>query len=150
MHSGENNFYSYVNNPNGWLDTFGLSTGASYNKDKGQGVYILRDPLTQKIKYVGRGDVHARKRAHANSEDKGHLVQEVLHDNNLTKAEAKHIEQKLMDKYGGPKSVNKDTQLLNNNRSYSDTNPNAPSYDIAGKSKEHASNLMEQTISKIN
>ncbi len=82
--------------------------------------------------YVGRGDAPARGYAHENSADKGLLVQEIIHNNNLTKAEAKFLEQSLMDTYGGAKSTNPMTNLLNKIRSYSPTNPNAPVYDTAG------------------
>ena len=152
--------YGYVKDTNSWIDVFGLDcssdlskraskgTGKNYDKVNGQGIYILRDPITGDIKYVGRGDVHARGAVHANTPGKSHLRQEIIHDNNLTKAEAKHIEQRLIDQLGGPKSQNPNTPLLNNIRSYRPENPNAGSYDIAGVDKGHADAIWQQTITK--
>lgn len=139
----------YVADPNGWVDPLGLAgcgntyippsqrpaggTGSKYDPVNGQGLYVLRDPAQgNRVVYVGRGDAPARGYAHENSADKGHLVQEIIHNNNLTKAEAKFLEQSLMDTYGGAKSTNPMTNLLNKIRSYSPTNPNAPVYDTAG------------------
>ena len=152
--------YGYVKDSNSWIDVLGLDfsdlskrkaggTGSKYDAVNGQGIYVLRDPISGDIKYVGRGDVHARAVAHANTPGKSHLVQEIIHDNNLTKAEAKHIEQRLIDKMGGAKSQNASTPLLNEIRSYSPDNPNAGKYDIAGKSQGHADAIWQQTIIKL-
>ena len=143
---GGSNVFAYAPNPTGWIDPFGLSrclglpssrpgggTGAAYNKSTGQGLYVLKDSAGD-IKYIGRGDASARGAAHQNSVDKAHLRQTILADNNLTKAEAKFLEQKLMEAHGGARSTNPLTNLQNKIRSYAPTNPNAKNYDIAGDS----------------
>ncbi|WP_299490925.1 RHS repeat-associated core domain-containing protein [uncultured Shewanella sp.] len=150
---------SYVHNPMEWVDPLGLAkctasrkpggTGANYDQVNGQGLYVLRDPMTNDIKYVGRGDAPARAVAHSASDDKGHLVQEIIHNNNLTKAEAKHLEQRLLDKLGGAKSTDPDTEMLNKIRSYSPSNPNAPKYTIAGESESHANLIFSETTTKL-
>ncbi|MCL1124460.1 hypothetical protein [Shewanella surugensis] len=124
-------------------------TGANYDQVNGQGLYVLRDPMTNEIKYVGRVDAPARAVAHSASDDKGHLVQEVVHNNNLTKAEAKHLEQRLLDKLGGAKSTDPETEMLNKIRSYSPSNPNAPKYIIAGESESHANLIFSETTAKL-
>ena len=154
--------YAYVHNPIGWIDPFGLArchglpstrkaggTGKNYDPAKGQGLYVLRDPLTNKIKYVGRGDAYARGIAHQASADKGHLVQEILARNNLTKAEAKYLEQKLMDHLGGAKSTNPATNLLNKIRSYSPSNPKAGTYDIAGDTSSWGREIFNDILKKL-
>ena len=40
-------------------------TGAAYNEATGQGVYVLKNPKTGQIEYVGRGDAPARIAEHA-------------------------------------------------------------------------------------
>ena len=122
---------------------------ASPYLSENQGLYVLRDPLTGKIEYVGRGDVKARAYAHNKSEDKSHLVQEILYDGTLEKEEAKHLEQRLMDHFGGAKSVNENTDLQNKIRSYAPQNPNAPKYDVAGKDKSYADDLFNKTLDKL-
>ncbi len=154
--------YAYVHNPMGWIDPLGLArchglpstrkaggTGKNYDPAKGQGLYVLRDPLTNKIKYVGRGDAYARGIAHQASADKGHLVQEILARNNLTKAEAKYLEQKLMDHLGGAKSTNPATNLLNKIRSYSPSNPKAGTYDIAGDTASLGREIFNDILKKL-
>lgn len=76
-------------------------------------------------------------------------MQEIVHNNNLTKAEAKYLEQKLMDHYGGAKSTNPLTNLLNRIRSYSPSNPNSGVYDVAGGHGKHAKLIFEETLSKL-
>jgi hypothetical protein len=102
-------------------------TGAAYNKETGQGLYVLRDEQ-KNIVYVGRGDAPARIQTHADSIDKGDFVGQQLYDNNLTKAQAKGLEQRLIEQLGGAKSFAPNTPLLNKINSYSPTNPNAPIY----------------------
>ncbi len=86
------------------------------------------------ILYVGRGDAPSRLGIHANTPGKSHLRQDIISNNNLTKAEAKYLEQKIMDLNGGAKSTNPTTNLLNKIRSYSPNNPNSGDYDVAGHS----------------
>ncbi|GIU51064.1 hypothetical protein TUM4438_39350 [Shewanella sairae] len=153
---------AYVHNPLEWVVPLGLAgcpvstlgrkaggSGVDYDKVNGQGIYVLRDPISNEIKYVGRGDAPARGYAHGIDKDKGHLVQEIIHNNNLTKAEAKHIEQSLMDKLGGAQSTNPVTNLFNKIRSYSPTNPNATTYGTAGRSSEHANLIFDETMKKL-
>lgn len=144
------------------MDPFGLAgchglpstrkaggTGKNYDPVNGQGLYVLRNPKTPKIEYVGRGDTPARGITHQLSTDKGHLIQEILYPNNLTKAEAKYLEQKLMDHLGGEKSTNPVTNLLNKIRSYSPSNPNSRTYDIAGDSSDWANKIFNDVLTKI-
>jgi RHS repeat-associated protein len=105
-------------------------TRQSYDKQSGQGIYVLVDE-NGTVKYVGRGDAPTRGLTHASDPDKAELGQQIVFDNNLTKAQAKGIEQRLMDHFGGPSSTNEDTPLLNQIKSYRDTNPNSPSYRAA-------------------
>ncbi|MCU7804214.1 MAG: hypothetical protein KZQ96_13535 [Candidatus Thiodiazotropha sp. (ex Lucinoma borealis)] len=121
----------------------------TFRSVQGQGVYVLRDPLSGEIKYVGRGDVKARGVVHQKSSDKGHLVQEILHDNTLNKPQAKYLEQKLMDEFGGAKSTNPATNLLNKIRSYSPRNPNASKYNVAGETPDVAEKLWQETIKQL-
>ena len=153
--------YAYVHNPWDWLDPFGLArckglpstrkaggTGANYDKLNGQGLYVLRDTAGN-IKYVGRGDVYARGAKHATDPKKMGLTQDIIFDNNLTKAEAKYLEQKLMGMFGGPKSTNANSALLNKIKSYSRTNPNSPIYDIAGDSKSWGKEILKDALNRL-
>ncbi|RYF57668.1 MAG: hypothetical protein EOO39_35160, partial [Cytophagaceae bacterium] len=73
----------------------------------------------------------------------------VIFNNNLTKAEAKFLEQKIMDLNGGAKSTNAVTNLLNKIRSYSPTNPNSGTYDVAGHSSGWGSNVLSDALIKM-
>jgi hypothetical protein len=139
------NTYTYVVDPLGWVDPWGLTpckglpstrkaggTGKHYDPVNGQGLYVLHDG--KNILYVGRGDAPSRLGIHANTPGKSHLRQLTVFDNNLTKAEAKYLEQRIIDLNGGAQSTNPVTNLLNKIRSYSPTNPNSSTYDIAGHS----------------
>ena len=143
--SGGTNLYGYVLNPTNWIDPAGLTpcmgkpsqrsaggTGAKYDPVNGQGLYVLTDNGV--IKYVGRGDATARLGVHAATPGKSHLHQHVIFDNNLAKADAKFLEQEIMDLNGGALSTNEFKNLLNRIRSYSPFNPNASIYDVAGHS----------------
>ncbi|EKT4464647.1 hypothetical protein QEL93_000001, partial [Pseudomonas putida] len=158
--SGGNNLYLYVLDPNSWIDPVGLTpcmgkpsqrsaggTGANYDPVRGQGLYVLTDNGV--IKYVGRGDVPARLGTHAVTPGKSHLQQHVIFDNNLTKAEAKFLEQKIMDMNGGALSTNEVTNLLNKIRSYSPANPNAPLYDVAGHSPSWGNDVLSDALAKM-
>jgi hypothetical protein len=100
-------------------------TGAAYNQATGQGVYVLRNPETQAIEYVGRGDAPARLARHAmpgsGNED---LVGEILFNNNLSAAQAQSLENELIQMFGGPKSVNPVTPLRNLIQGVGEANPN--------------------------
>lgn len=50
------------------------------------------------------GNAPTRLNSHENTPDKSHLEQLTIFDNNLTKAEAKYLEQRIMDLNGGTKS----------------------------------------------
>ncbi|MFK3820562.1 RHS repeat-associated core domain-containing protein, partial [Pseudomonas sp. NPDC089407] len=158
--SGGNNLYGYVLNPSNWIDPVGLTpcmgkpsqrsaggTGAKYDPVNGQGLYVLTDNGV--IKYVGRGDASARLGVHAATSGKSHLQQHVIFDNNLTKAEAKFLEQRIMDLNGGALSTNEVTNLLNRIRSYSPSNPNAPIYDVAGHSPSWGSDVLSDALAKM-
>jgi hypothetical protein len=89
-------------------------TGAAYNEATGQGVYVLKNPTTGQIEYVGRGDAPRRLAEHAKlGSGKDDLVGEILFDNNLPAAQAESLEHELMQMLGGPKSVDPSTALRN-------------------------------------
>ena len=156
--NGGLNLYSYAPNPIVWTDPLGLTpckglpstrraggTGKHYDPVNGQGLYVLHDG--KNIIYVGRGDAPARLNSHANTPGKSHLEQLTIFDNNLTKAEAKFLEQRIMDLNGGAKSTNSLTNLLNKIRSYSPNNPNASKYDIAGHSSDWGGEVLKDALS---
>ncbi len=158
--SGGTNLYGYVLNPTNWIDPAGLTPcmgkpsqrsaggiGAKYDPVNGQGLYVSTDNGV--IKYVGRGDATARLGVHAATPGKSHLQQHVIFDNNLTKAEAKFLEQKIMDLNGGALSTNEFTNLLNRIRSYSPSNPNASIYDVAGHSPSWGSDVLSDALAKM-
>ncbi|MEE5067585.1 RHS repeat-associated core domain-containing protein, partial [Pseudomonas alliivorans] len=118
-------------------------TGAHYDKVNGQGLYVLKDEAGN-VKYVGRGDAPARVAKHADTEGKDDLVSQILWDNNLSKAQAKGLEQLIIDLYGGAKSQNARTPLLNEIRSYRPENPNAPLYKAAGSDE-----LFNETLRRL-
>ncbi|WP_424410584.1 RHS repeat-associated core domain-containing protein [Pasteurella sp. PK-2025] len=154
--------YRYTQNTMDWVDVLGLArchglpstrkaggTGKTYDPINGQVLYVLRDPITNQIKYVGRGDAYARGIAHKLSTDKKHLIQDILSPNNLTKEEAKYLEQRLMDYFGGAQSTNPMTNLMNKIRSYSQTNPNARYYDIVGDSFGWGQEILSDIMKKL-
>ncbi|WP_319000627.1 RHS repeat-associated core domain-containing protein [Burkholderia sp. AU30198] len=154
------NLYQYAPNPISWVDPWGLTpcrglpstrksggTGSSYDRVDGQGLYVLHDG--QKILYVGRGDAPSRLGIHANTPGKSQLAQLTIFDNNLTKSEAKFLEQKIMDLNGGAQSTNPLTNLLNQIRSYSPQNPNASTCDIAGHSAGWGQKILNDTLSVL-
>ncbi len=158
--SGGDNLYQYAPNPNGWVDPLGLTpcmgtpsqrsaggSGAKYNSVEGQGLYVLTEGKT--IKYVGRGDAITRLGVHAATDGKSSLQQHIVFENNLTKAEAKFLEQRIMDLNGGAKSTNAITNLLNKIRSYSPANPNAGTYDIAGHSSGWGDKVLSDALAKM-
>jgi hypothetical protein len=88
-------------------------TGATYDEQDGQGIYILRD-IDGFIQYVGRGDAPRRLLEHAKpGSGKEDLVGEILFNNNLSAAEAQSLEHELMQMLGGPKSISPGTPLRN-------------------------------------
>ncbi len=118
-------------------------TGKDYDSENGQGLYVLYDESGQ-IKYVGRGDAPSRLAVHENSVDKDELIGEILFTNNLTKAQAKGLEQALIDHYGGALSQDPETPLLNKIRSYSQENPNAGNYKDAATQE-----LLKEALKRI-
>ncbi|WP_429067534.1 RHS repeat-associated core domain-containing protein [Aeromonas bestiarum] len=153
---GENN-YGYVPNPVNWIDPLGLTpcmeipssrksggVGTTYDSINGQGLYVLHDG--KNIIYVDRGDAPSRLNIHANTPRKPHLRLFAVFDNNFTKAEAKLLEQKIMDLHGGTQLTNPVTNLLNKTRSYSPNNPNAGSYDIAGHSSDWGGKVLDDAL----
>jgi len=65
----------------------------------------------------------------------------------LTKAEAKFLEQRIMDLNGGAKSTNSLTNLLNKIRSYSLNNPSPSKYDITGHSSDWGGEVLKDALS---
>ncbi len=119
-------------------------TGSNYDKANGQGLYVLRDE-NNAVKYVGRGDAPNRFLAHGNSTDKYNLSGETIWTNNLDVAQAKGLEQRLMNHFGGAKSQNIETPLLNKIRSYAPTNPKASIYDTSV-----TDDLWRETLKRVN
>jgi hypothetical protein len=72
------------------------------------------------------------------------LESQVIWENNLTKAQAKGLEQRLIGHYGGALRHNPDTRLLNKYRSYAPENPNAALYEAAA-----TDDLFNETLRKI-
>ncbi|MBA2672618.1 hypothetical protein [Ramlibacter sp.] len=118
-------------------------TGAAYDRVNGQGLYVLRDEEGM-VRYVGRGDAPARLGVHEDSIDKGDLIGRVLWTNNLSKGQAKGLEQGLIDHFGGALRQNPNSQLLNQFRSYAPNNPNASIYRDTVTPQ-----LWESTLKKI-
>lgn len=111
------------NGPDGEIPTKPGGTGAAYDEPNGQGVYVLRD-ADGNVRYVGRGDAPARLSAHARpGSGKEDLVGEILFDNNLPAAQARSLEQELMQSLGGPKSVNPNSPLRNMFQGLAEDNP---------------------------
>ena len=152
---GGTNLFAFDGSPTHDVDPLGLctksnlpgpdkpskGTGEDYDKAKGQGIYVLLDEEGN-VRYVGRGDAPARLGVHAETTEKETVDGDTtvkkkdldplpLWDNNLSKEQAKGMEQRLMDYFGGPKSMTDDkddTQLLNRINSFGDTNDNAGDY----------------------
>jgi hypothetical protein len=118
-------------------------TRANYNKATGQGLYVLREE-SGTVRYVGRGDVPARLASHAETPGKENLIGEALWTNNLTDAQAKGLENRLMNFLGGPHSQNPETPLLNKIRAYSPANPAASTYDRGA-----TGSLWEETLRRL-
>ena len=94
-------------------------TSASYT------VYCLKDPKTDKIEYVGRtSNPYARKKAHQSSLTRGHLIFVVL-ENNLSKSEARGLEQYYMILHHTLNASNKQNNQING---ISLSNPMLPIY----------------------
>ena len=106
-------------------------------------LYVLRDEAGN-LKYVGRGDAPARITRHGVTPGKDDLMGEVIWPNNLTKAQAKGLEQRLIDHFGGALRQNPETSLLNVFRSYAPTNLNAPTYRQAATDQ-----LWSETIKRL-
>jgi RHS repeat-associated protein len=129
--SGGLSLYGYVDDPTRQMDPLGLmkcggAAGGSkgnYDKALGQGLYVLIQKVNGQsiVKYIGRGDAPARGIVHAADAIKGKYTQVILRENNLTKAEAKNLEQRLIDHYG----LNNLDNVIN---SYVDANPNSTLY----------------------
>uniref|UniRef100_UPI000AF7CF93 RHS repeat-associated core domain-containing protein n=1 Tax=Pantoea sp. A4 TaxID=1225184 RepID=UPI000AF7CF93 len=156
--AGGLNLYAYAPDPVNWADPWGLTpckglpstrksggTRKNYDPVNGQGLYVLHDGKS--ILYVGRGDAPSRLNIHANTSGKSNLEQLTIFDNNLTKSEAKFLEQRIMDLNGKAQSKNPMTNLLNKIRSYSPNNPNAGMYDIAGHSSDWGGKVLNDALS---
>ena len=119
-------------------------TGKNYDKVDGQGLYVLVEPDAGIVRYVGRGDAPARTARHATTDGKSHLEAVILWDNSLPTAQAKGLEQSLMDHFGGARRQNPDTPLLNEFRGYAPTNPNAGDYSAAA-----TEGLVQATLNRL-
>lgn len=126
-----------------FADDLAKATGKAYNKATGQGLYVLVDDAGE-VLYVGRGDVPVRLKRHYSSLDKGHLSGRLIWENNLTKGQAKGLEQALIDYFGGARSTNPVTNLINRIRAIGPRNPNAAAYNSAVTPE-----LFEETIRRI-
>lgn len=96
---------------------------------------------------VGRGDTPTRLNSHVNTPGKSLLEQLTIFDNNSTKAEAKYLEQRIMDLNGGAKSTNSLTNRLNKIRPYSPNNPKASTYDIVDDSSDWGGKVLNDALS---
>ncbi|MCA9078376.1 MAG: putative Ig domain-containing protein [Planctomycetaceae bacterium] len=109
---------------NNLYPTISGGTGANYDQVMGHGVYVLVEPGTDVIRYVGRGDAPARINAHAlpgsGLED---LEPRILFNNNLPSDQAVSLEQELMHMLGGPRSVNRHTPLRNGRQGIAESYP---------------------------
>jgi hypothetical protein len=76
--------------------------------------------------------------------EKAGLIGRIVWNNNLTKAQAKGLEQRLIDHFGGAKSTNPLTNLLNNIRSYSPWNANSKKYRNAASDE-----LFQETLKRL-
>ncbi|RMP40921.1 hypothetical protein ALQ24_200021 [Pseudomonas syringae pv. antirrhini] len=158
--AGGFNLYQYAPNSQAWLDPLGLTScnglpsmrkpggsGSKYDSVNGQGLYVLH--AGGKIKYVGRGDAPVRLAAHAQTPGKSNLEKLTVFPNNLSKAEAKFLEQKLIGMHGGAQSMNPLTNLLNKIRSFSTSNPNASMYKVAGDSSAWGNTILKDALTTI-
>jgi RHS repeat-associated protein len=118
-------------------------TGRSYDKYAGQGVYILRDE-DGVVRYVGRGDAPARIGSHTLDPAKLHLEGEILWINNLSKSQARGLEQRLIDHFGGARRHVAGSPLVNLIRSFRPSNRNASKYSAAVTEE-----LWEETLRRI-
>ena len=83
------------------------------DRNRGQHtVYVLKDPVTNRVEYVGRTkNYKARMNAHKNSH-RGHLEPEVVADN-LNYYEARALEQEMMLKYHTINTLNDINNQIN-------------------------------------
>ena len=101
------------------------------------GVYVLYHAVTKEVKYIGKGNVAARIAAHAKDPAKMHLKPLVV-KTNLTAKQARGLEQKLIEHFGGPMSDPASTgRLINKKWSINParTDPRAVGYRIAATRK---------------
>lgn len=103
-------------------------TGKQYDKKSGRGVYVLYDE-NGTVRYVGQGDAYGRVQDHSRHPKKGELAALIVAPNNLTKAEARGLEQLLIEHYGGAKGP----QLWNNKNGTGPRNLNRNRYLNAGR-----------------
>lgn len=87
--------------------------------------------------------------AHASTPGKSSIEQLTLFDNNLSKAEAKFLEQNLIGMHGGAQSMNPLTNLLNKIRSFSTTNPNASMYKVAGDNSVWGNTVLKDALTIV-
>lgn len=88
--------------------------GNKSNKNiDGYTVYALKNPITENVEYIGRTkNPDARENAHRSSPFRGHLTFVVL-DDNLSKAEARGLEQYYMILYHTLNTSNKANNQIN-------------------------------------
>ena len=108
-------------------------TGAAYDEVNGQGVYMLRNSMTDQIEYVGRGDALPQRLFDHATIGSGNddLVGEILFNNNLPAEQAISLEHEVMQVLGGPKSINPATTLRNQIQSIAERNPNFTQTEFA-------------------
>ncbi|MEQ8821886.1 MAG: RHS repeat-associated core domain-containing protein [Sumerlaeia bacterium] len=124
------------------IEVLARPLGAKSNQQ--YGLYVLLDSRNRNVKYVGIGVVNDRLASHKKTKPK-HIGVTLFTTGSLTKAEARGLEQKLMDEFGGPKSVNKKTPLWNKIRSFTDRNGNAKNYR-----KAVTEELFKEALDRIN
>jgi RHS repeat-associated protein len=155
-YAGGDNLYAYAgNNPATYTDPAGTTptdplsgkraegvapirsravgpTGKGrYDSEKRQGIYVLKD-VDGVVRYVGRGDVPVRFLKHAKSAIKRMFGRQAIANNNLNTAEARGLEELLMQHFGGPRKYG-GKQLMNAYRGIQPGNPARNEYLDAGR-----------------
>ncbi|MBF6611887.1 MAG: SBBP repeat-containing protein [Chloroflexi bacterium] len=104
------------------------TTRPDYDRTNGRGIYVGIDGEGT-VRYVGQGDAPSRVRNHMLEPEHDDLSWEIVANNNLTKSEARGLEQLLIDHYGGRGGG----QLRNDNNGAGARNRNLQAYLNAGR-----------------
>ena len=100
------------------------SNDKTNNNDKHNTVYVIKDRTTKEVKYVGRTTNETAREYYHTKIDSEKYTSKYLGDifypvaQGLSKAEARGLEQKLIDQYWGPMLGNKINGISPNNPNY--------------------------------